>query len=236
MVRLNLCNMNPPTPICLSLSLILFQPIKSPWYWLDDCYNIDINMYVTNLFRTMTIKILTHWAQLFYMSVGMVLNMNFVFLFLQTARYESYHFNVIQGHDFAGNILFLISWQVSVWWFDIMILFCPQLSDEDDEHGSSGSLDTMMETDSQLSYGRQAGAIRKAGLVVWTTNWNSCSCIIEAFSLYWLYFYIIVYTLHCCLNLIVRCIACGSYAYLKCLLFLWLITFQHSLFLSQVHR
>ncbi|PVD27952.1 hypothetical protein C0Q70_10528 [Pomacea canaliculata] len=46
----------------------------------------------------------------------------------------------------------------------------PDLSDEDDEHGSSGSLDTMMETDSQLSYGRQAGAIRKAGWLV-VKNW-----------------------------------------------------------------
>ena len=38
-----------------------------------------------------------------------------------------------------------------------------QLSDEDDDNASTGSLDTMMETDSQVSYSRQAGAIRKAG-------------------------------------------------------------------------
>ncbi|XP_070190492.1 protein still life, isoform SIF type 1-like isoform X2 [Littorina saxatilis] len=46
----------------------------------------------------------------------------------------------------------------------------PELSDEEEDNGSSGSLDTMMETDSQLSYGRQAGAIRKAGWLV-VKNW-----------------------------------------------------------------
>ncbi|KAL8579618.1 hypothetical protein ACOMHN_025571 [Nucella lapillus] len=45
----------------------------------------------------------------------------------------------------------------------------PELSDEDDE-GSTASLDTMMETDSQISYTRQAGAIRKAGWLV-VKNW-----------------------------------------------------------------
>ncbi|XP_076466563.1 protein still life, isoform SIF type 1-like isoform X2 [Babylonia areolata] len=45
----------------------------------------------------------------------------------------------------------------------------PELTDEDDE-GSTGSLDTMMETDSQISFTRQAGAIRKAGWLV-VKNW-----------------------------------------------------------------
>ena len=41
-------------------------------------------------------------------------------------------------------------------------MYILQLSDDDD-NDSDDSIDTMTDTESQMSYNRQAGAIRKAG-------------------------------------------------------------------------